>query len=52
MLGLVEMALAAEKDDPMAQQRIADHGHRLGRQIARQPYTIGDQMRRRDFIAG
>jgi hypothetical protein len=33
MLGFVEMALAAEKDDAMAQQGIADHGHRLGRQV-------------------
>ena len=37
MLGLVEMALPAEKDDAMAQQGIADRGHRLGRQFAGQP---------------
>src|SRR5882757_2694558 len=40
MPGFVEMALAAEKDDPMAQQGIANCGHRLGLQIAGQPYTM------------
>lgn len=40
MLGLVEMALAAEKDDPMAQQGIPDRGHGRGRQIAGQLYTM------------
>ena len=49
MLGFVEMALAAEKDDAMAQQGIADRGHRLGRQIAGQPYTMDFRTdRRRD----
>ena len=40
MLGFVEMALAAEKDDAMAQQGIANCGHRRGWQIAGQPYTM------------
>jgi hypothetical protein len=40
MLGFVEMVLAAEKDDSMAQQGIADRGHRLGRQFAGQLYTM------------
>src|SRR6266852_6835466 len=40
MPGFVEMALAAEEDDAMAQQRIANGGHRHGRQIAGQPYTV------------
>jgi len=31
MSGFVEMVLAAEKHYAMAQQRIADHGHRFGR---------------------
>jgi hypothetical protein len=30
MLGFVEMTLAAEKDDAMAQQRVTDRGHRRG----------------------
>jgi hypothetical protein len=49
MLGFVEMALAAEKYDAMTQQGIADRGHRRGRQIAGQPYTIDFRTdRRRD----
>jgi hypothetical protein len=40
MPGFVEMALAAQKDDAMAQQGLADRGHRLGRQIdKRTPWT-------------
>jgi len=34
MPGFVEMALAAEKYDPMAQQGIANRGHRFVRQVA------------------
>jgi hypothetical protein len=55
MLGFVEMALSAEEDDPMAQQGIADRRHRLGRQIARQPYTMDfctDCRRDRAHIEG
>ncbi len=49
MLGFVEMALAAEEDDAMAQQGIADRGHRRGRQIAGQPYAMDlSADRRRD----
>jgi hypothetical protein len=49
MLGFVEMALVSEKDDPMAQQRIADRGRRRGRQIAGQPHTMDFRTdRRRD----
>ncbi len=49
MLGLVEMALAAEKHDQMAQQGIADRRHCLGRQVAGQPYTVDfGANRRRD----
>jgi hypothetical protein len=40
MLRFIEMALAVEEDDAMAQQSIADCGHRRGRQIAGQPYTM------------
>jgi hypothetical protein len=34
MLGFIEMALTAEKHDPMVQQCIANYGHRFRRQIA------------------
>src|SRR5262249_33033602 len=55
MLGFVEMALAAEKHDTMAQQGIADRSYRLGRQIAGQPYTMDfrpDRWRDRADIEG
>jgi hypothetical protein len=55
MLGLVEMALAAEKDDAMAQQGIANRGNRLGRQIPGQSYTVDfrtDRGRHRAHIEG
>jgi hypothetical protein len=43
------MALAAEKYDAIAQQGIADRGHRRGRQIAGQHYTMDFRTdRRRD----
>jgi len=49
------MALAAEKDDAMAHQGMANRGHRLGRQIAGQPYTVDfrtDRGRDRANIEG
>jgi hypothetical protein len=47
--GFVEMALAAEKHDAMAQQGIANGINRLDRQIAGQPYTMDFSTdRRRD----
>ena len=55
MLGLVEMVLAAEKHDSMAQQGIADRRHRRGRQIAGEPYTLDlrtDRRRDRAHIEG
>jgi len=49
------MALAAEKDDAVAQHGMANRGHYLGRQIARQPYTLDfgtDRRRDRANIGG
>ena len=51
MPGFVEMALAAEEDDAMAQQGIANRGHYFGRQIAGEPYTMDLRTdRRRDRV--
>lgn len=55
MPGFVEMALATEKHDAMAQQGIADCGHRFGRQIAREPHPMDfrpDRRRDRADIEG
>jgi hypothetical protein len=38
MPGFVEMALAAEKHDAMAQQGIADRSHRLGSALMHNQY--------------
>jgi hypothetical protein len=40
VLGFVEMALAAEKQNAMAQQGVANGINRLDRQIAGEPYTL------------
>jgi hypothetical protein len=40
MLGFIEMALAPEKDNAMAQQGVSNCGHPRSRQIARQSHTM------------